>query len=189
MVCYCFLRNIHDELKGGKTAYELRFGIPCEAPRIPFGAEVTYLPITHKDKKTTHQFGCKHLRGLFLGYVTTAGGGWQGDLWLIDQDDLNNAKTYGEAKQQVKRSKADEVFQHAKIGSSDFRCLPERLSNLDCVQKIAADSKFKKRGKSKLGRRNALKLKRRKQGGSRKLILTLICQRLRTSFGRAMGMF
>ena len=50
-----------------------RFGSDFIGPLIPFGAEVTYLPITHQDKSKQHAFGSKMRRAIFLGYVQHAG--------------------------------------------------------------------------------------------------------------------
>jgi hypothetical protein len=50
MNCFCFLRNVSTVLETGNTAYKNRFGSDFSGPLIPFGAEVTYLPITHQDK-------------------------------------------------------------------------------------------------------------------------------------------
>ena len=112
MACYCFLRNVVDvcisaaaEQTGadadvsrgepanvGKTAYESRFGRKFGGPTIPFGAEVRYLPITDKDKERGHKFGDKLLAGIFMGYDQRAGGGWSGDLLVVDWEELENAE-------------------------------------------------------------------------------------------------
>ena len=74
MICYCFLRNIVDKTNTGSTAYYNRFKKSCEAPLIPFGAEVTYVPITTQDKDRLHQMGEKVLHGIFIGYPQRSGG-------------------------------------------------------------------------------------------------------------------
>jgi len=86
MMCYCFLRNIVDELKGDHTAWERRFDKKFEGPVIPFGAEITYKPITQKDKDRLHKFGTKMLTGVFVGYDQQAGGYWSNDLKVVDQE-------------------------------------------------------------------------------------------------------
>ncbi len=84
MVCFCFLRKVVDLLVNGQTAYFTRFGVNFDGPVIPLGAEIAYLPISQKDKDRVHQMGDKLLPGIFVGYATFAGGGWQGDLLVID---------------------------------------------------------------------------------------------------------
>ena len=79
MRAYCFLHCIVDILVGapGKesaTAYEQKFGVPCDAPVIPIGAKIRYNPITEDDKAKTHQMGEKLLDGIFVGYHQIAGG-------------------------------------------------------------------------------------------------------------------
>ena len=73
MTTYCFLRNVVDLLVGGHTAYFNRFGIDYSGPVIPFGAEITYQPISPKDLTRVHGFGDKRLHGIFLGYVQQSG--------------------------------------------------------------------------------------------------------------------
>ena len=91
MSCFCFLRNVVDVLAGdNKTAYERRWKEPFKGPFIPFGAEITYLPITEKDKKRCHGFGSKVISGIFLVYVQQEGGGWTGDLEVLDWEQIEN---------------------------------------------------------------------------------------------------
>ena len=75
-----------------KTAYERRYGPGFSGPLIPFGPEITYLPITEKDKARLHQFGSKVLSGIFLGYEQQEGGGWSGDLLVLDWEEIENAE-------------------------------------------------------------------------------------------------
>ena len=85
MKCYCYLRDIYGQVgPRGQTPFELRFGEPFSRPVIPFGAEITYKPITDKDKARLHQFGIKVLSGVFVGYSLNIGGGWSGDLLVAD---------------------------------------------------------------------------------------------------------
>ena len=69
-----------------------RFGVDSHGPVIPFGAECFYLPIYDKDDKRIHKFGNKLLAGIFMGYVLHAGGGWSGDLYVLDQEEINQAQ-------------------------------------------------------------------------------------------------
>ena len=84
MNCFCFLRNVSTVLETHSTAYKNRFGSDFAGPLIPFGAEVEYYPITSKDKTKQHAFGSKLRKGIFLGYAQHAGGGWTGDVHVID---------------------------------------------------------------------------------------------------------
>jgi len=112
MRAYCFLHCIVDILVGapGKesaTAYEQKFGVPCNAPVIPVGAKIRYNPITEDDKAKTHQMGEKLLDGIFVGYHQFAGGAWSGDLEIIDWDDMAKATHVNQVHK--KRFKAAEV--------------------------------------------------------------------------------
>ena len=59
MNCFCFLRNASTALEDGETAYKRRFAKDFDGPLVAFGAEVSYLPITPKDKKRTHALASK----------------------------------------------------------------------------------------------------------------------------------
>ena len=108
MKCYCFLHCIVTQMFHGKTAYKQRFKKEFAGPIIPYGAAVEYLPITKKDKAKCHKLGGKLLKGIFLGYVQHAGGGWTGDLRVIDQEEINEATLVSEVY--PKRFKSSEVF-------------------------------------------------------------------------------
>ena len=54
-----------------------------------------------------HQFGIKVLPGTFVGYSLRVGGGWTGDLRIVDWEDLGKAETVSYVK--IKRFKAAEV--------------------------------------------------------------------------------
>ena len=69
MMCYCFLRNVVDILKGGQTAFEKRWGQKFTGPIIPFGAQIAYKPSSKKDQQRIHEFGPKWLEEIFMGYV------------------------------------------------------------------------------------------------------------------------
>ena len=42
MECYCYLRNVHDKIADGKTAFEKRYGQQFDGPSILFGTLVEY---------------------------------------------------------------------------------------------------------------------------------------------------
>ena len=67
MECYTYLRNIQDLLSDAKTPNERRYGMPFNAPVIPFGAMVEYHPISAKDLSKLHLSGAKVLSRKFLG--------------------------------------------------------------------------------------------------------------------------
>ena len=108
MSCYCFLRNVVDILVDGMTPWRKRFGKNFTGPIIPFGAEVQYKPITTKDKDRLHKLGGKLLSGVFVGYSQQVGGGWSGDLLVIDWEELENADNVSEVY--IKRFAHPEVF-------------------------------------------------------------------------------
>ena len=74
MQCFCFLKNVHDLLDGDETAFQRRFKAKSYGPVIPFGAQVTYKPITPQDIARLPKFGSNTLDGIFVGYAQQAGG-------------------------------------------------------------------------------------------------------------------
>ena len=106
MECHCHLRNVRDKMADGKTAFEKRYGQNFDAPSIPFGTLVEYIPITAKDKSRVRQFGKKTLKGIFLGCVLRAGGVWSGDLMTADHEAFQESEV---SEIYVKRFKSQEV--------------------------------------------------------------------------------
>ena len=88
MECNCYLRNIQDLLRDGKSPYERLFGMSFNGPVMPFGAMVQYHPISAKDLSRLHQVGPIVLPGIFLGHVLYAGGIWKGDIMVEDIEEL-----------------------------------------------------------------------------------------------------
>lgn len=74
MMCFCFLKNVVDLLDGDETAYKRRFKRNFYGPVIPFGAQITYKPITSQDIARLSPFGSNNLDGIFVGYDQQAGG-------------------------------------------------------------------------------------------------------------------
>ena len=114
--CYCFLRNVVDLLIDGETAWKKRFGVDFDGPLIPFGAEVFYKPNSKEDIKRTPKFGNKLLPGILVGYVLHAGGGWTGDINLIDQEEINAA----EFRSEVTMKKIQMAQVHVSKDGDDF---------------------------------------------------------------------
>ena len=104
---FCFMRCIYDKLVGGQTAWRKRFGTNFHGPYIPFGAEIHYKPIKEEDLRRCHKFGSKMLPGIFIGYSQHAGGGWNGDLLVLDWEQMAKAERVCDV--QIKRFKAAEV--------------------------------------------------------------------------------
>ena len=65
-------------------------GVTFEGTLIPFGANVSYKPISSKDEATLHQFDKKMLAGIFMESALCAGRGWSSDLLIADREDLEN---------------------------------------------------------------------------------------------------
>ena len=107
MDCYCFLRCVHDKISANQTAFEKRFEQPFKGPIIPFGAQIEYKPSQQTDIQRLHQFGKKMLAGIFIGYAQHTGGGWTGDLNIIDWQQVEFATSSSEIHS--KRFKAAEV--------------------------------------------------------------------------------
>ena len=59
MECCCYLRNVHDKMTDGKTAFEKRYGHTFDGPSIPFWNIGWVHP---KDKSRVHQFGKKTMK-------------------------------------------------------------------------------------------------------------------------------
>ena len=94
MMTFCYLRNIHDLNAEGTTAYEKRFGVPFAGPILPFGIGVRYKP--SRPKEVDELKWTKVKRGVFVGYVLNAGGGWTGDIDVLDAVELTNAQLHSE---------------------------------------------------------------------------------------------
>ena len=73
MACYCFSRNIIDKFEKHKTPYEIRFGERFSGPLNPFGAGISYKPISEKDKSRLPSFGSGLPSGVFIGYEQHGG--------------------------------------------------------------------------------------------------------------------
>ena len=114
MAAFCFLRNVHDIQPCGKTAYELRYGEPSNGPITAFGASVMYKPSRQKDIDEMPKIGAKMLHGIFMGYTQQSGGGWSGDVEIIDSMDLTNATSVQECH--TKRFNANEITVLKKDG-------------------------------------------------------------------------
>ena len=69
----------------------MRFGIDFPGPLIPFGSAVDYKPSSEQDKRKLHEFGPNVLAGIFMGYSQQHGGGGNGDLLILDQEDIAEA--------------------------------------------------------------------------------------------------
>ena len=62
-----------------------------------------------------HKFGKKTLSGIVAGYVQQAGGYWNGDVLVIDWDELDQAETVRERAENgvtLRRVKAKEIVVH-----------------------------------------------------------------------------
>ena len=91
MMCFCWLRNVHDVRADGKTAYKARFGEDFDGPIIPFGCAVSYKPSRPKDIGRLAKLGEKTCEGIFMGYHLHSGGRWSGDVDILDSLELTTA--------------------------------------------------------------------------------------------------
>ena len=107
------LRNIVDILADGHTAYYKRYNVEFPGPIIPFGAEVRYIPSSPPDIEQLHAFGEKMVAGLFMGYHQKAGGAWSGDLFVVNQTQVEQASVFGKIR--IRRIPAKDV-EVIKIG-------------------------------------------------------------------------
>ena len=63
---------------------------------------------TDEDKARMHVFGKTVLSGVFLGYEQQEGGGWSGDLCILDWDEIESAQHFSDMH--IKRSKSSGVL-------------------------------------------------------------------------------
>ena len=128
MLAFCFLRNVHDIQPNGKTAYQMRYGEPFNGPIIAFGASIMYKPSRQQDIDELPKMGSKMCHGIFLGYAQQAGGGWSGDLEIMDSMDITNASSVEELH--TKRINANEVTILKKEGiEQEWSDQPGRVKN------------------------------------------------------------
>ena len=88
--------------QGGKTP----FGVTCERLLFPFGANVSYKPISSKNESRLHQVGKQVLTGICIGYVFLAGGGWSCNVLIACWEDMANLSV---SEVDVQRFKHQEV--------------------------------------------------------------------------------
>ena len=68
---------------------------------------IEYKQSQQSDSLLLLQFGKKMLSGIFIGYVQQAGGGWTGDLYIADWQQIEQAEYSTDIH--IKRFKAEEV--------------------------------------------------------------------------------
>ena len=59
-------------------------------PSIPFGAKITYKPSSDKDIDDMPKLGTKLRDSVFVGYDQNVGGGWSGDVLVLDAMQLGS---------------------------------------------------------------------------------------------------
>ena len=125
-----------------------------------------------------HQLTTKVLDGIFLGYCQMSGGNWNGDLYVIDKEELADADTPDEVT--VKRFKASEVHIDKPEGNFYFPVAegdwtqPNRDEHLRAVQE-------KKRARKEKAEREKLITRQRTWDSCRAIRLSRR-GRLRTGF-------
>ena len=96
MAAFCMLRNVHDILPDGRTAYEKRFNETFRGTIIPFGSAITYRPANPDIIAQMAKMGQKTREALFMGYEQHHGGGYTDRVWILDALKLTNAETTDE---------------------------------------------------------------------------------------------
>ena len=81
--------------------------MPFNGPVVPFGAMVEYHPLSAKGQSGLHQFGPNVLPGMFLGYVLSTGGIWEGAITVADIEELEQMDA---SKLHARRLNAKEVL-------------------------------------------------------------------------------
>ena len=119
MECCCYLRNVHDKVVDGKTAFERMYGWKFDGPSIGWEGLLVRighfgtLPSAAKDKSRVNisserqqQFGKTTLKGIFMDFVLRVWRGWSGDLMTEHFEDLQESEA---SEIFVKRFKNHEV--------------------------------------------------------------------------------
>ena len=71
------MRDVHDYLVVGRTAYEIRYGVPSDGLLMLVGAEIAPEPITPEDEARMHQYVLN--KRIFWNRHGLCAGGWSGD--------------------------------------------------------------------------------------------------------------
>ena len=77
------------------------------------------MPSSEKDKARVEKFGNKLLSGIFVNYDQRAGGGWTGDVYVADWEQIENAHSIHDIT--PTRHNAKEVFPAKLGGNSAFQ--------------------------------------------------------------------
>ena len=149
--CFAFHHNIAGKQE---SPYCKRHGVECNAAKIPFFAQVEFMP-TPETEETSHSMGPKVLDGLFLGYHSHAGGKWSGDYYVAEFEPFRNNPDLTPTNARVHRVKectlpadkrinfplADYRLQLRKIDPTGLRSpeLPEDAQNSDSPKSETAD--------------------------------------------------
>ena len=109
------------------TARKQRFTADFRSPIIPFGAYATYKPSGEKVIEDMPKLGAKLREGIFVGYDQIVGGGWSGDLYVLDWYQLEASDAIHQVY--VRRLKAEEGFaEKSADGAFRFPCATGELS-------------------------------------------------------------
>ena len=125
--CYCYLRNLQDFLRDGKTPWERRFGESFKGPIIPFGALVEYHPnLNTWSNENSSIFERKFHQESFWDMHWSRRGLWKGDydsrfgrleIWKHQNFILGRII----AKEILIRQKGDEFIGTGKLSGRGLR--------------------------------------------------------------------
>ena len=110
----------------------MRFNESFRGPVIRFGCEVHYFPLSQKDKARVHGMADPWLPGFFAGYKQQAGGGWSGNLKIIDWDEMNEAHHISQIY--LRDLPADQCWPQMKNGNFVFPFVDNDLKQPDLKQ-------------------------------------------------------
>ena len=86
MQCWCFLSNVSRIYEtDGKTAWKRRHGVTVEGTRIPFGAQIHYLPTADREGQQRQKCVPKMVEGLLAGYKQHTDGKFRGEYLVYDR--------------------------------------------------------------------------------------------------------
>ena len=113
MECYCYSRNVHDEMADGKTAYEKKLWRHIRWIFDPVRSQSQLQAhLFEKRGKSCINWSKNEASWNLHEIRTTCGGRWSGDLFTADCEDLENLSA---SDLHVKRFEHHEVAQEGKL--------------------------------------------------------------------------
>ena len=104
------------------------------------------MPSAKKDRDRLFKYIGQHLPGIFVGYDQKAGGGFSGDLLLVDWDEMQDFDSPNALKDSLRRVSAAEVLAiRGADGLYKFPCQEGRLKQGTLDDKLDDDERYHRR--------------------------------------------